>query len=221
MIYKILVIFFIVLNLFATDFKDYREVSPKKAIFLKKGRFKKYCTICGMNLAKFYKTNHAAKHKNHYEQYCSIKCLVEDMVVNGKKFDTFFVVDNVSLKFIPANKAFYVVGSKKIGTMSIISKYAFNSLKSAIKFQKENGGKIMRFKELVEFVKKRNAKEFNFLKKERLKKINEAKKFLKLCKPIKKHFSNSEIAFSYLKENKICPGLLDKQLYNIALFLSR
>lgn len=55
------------------------------------------------------------------------------------------VVDVTSLKFIDAARAYYVVGSKRKGTMSMVSKYAFKNLKNAAKFAKENGGAVMDF----------------------------------------------------------------------------
>ena len=49
----------------------------KKAILLKKGKDKLFCSVCGMNLAMFYKTNHAAEVDGKVQQFCSMHCLVE------------------------------------------------------------------------------------------------------------------------------------------------
>jgi nitrous oxide reductase accessory protein NosL len=55
------------------------------------------------------------------------------------------VVDTNSLKFIPADRAYYVVGSSKPATMSKTSKYAFAKKSDAQAFVKKYGGKIMKF----------------------------------------------------------------------------
>ncbi len=101
----------------------------------------------------FYRTNHAGKVDGKWEQYCSMHCLVETL--NSKKeVKDIKVVDNSTLKFIDANSAFYVVGSKKPATMSSRSKYAFGTKEEAQKFAKANGGEIMSFKEALEVAKK-------------------------------------------------------------------
>ena len=42
-----------------------------------------YCSVCGMTLPMFYRTNHAADHDHIHDQYCSITCMIEDAIVNG------------------------------------------------------------------------------------------------------------------------------------------
>ena len=104
---------------------NYRAVSKDKVTLLKTGKEKNYCSICGMTLPLFYKTNHSADHNHIHNQYCSITCMVEDAIINNKKLTNFKVVDNTTLKFIPSKDAYFIVGSNKPGTMSMISKYAF------------------------------------------------------------------------------------------------
>jgi nitrous oxide reductase accessory protein NosL len=55
------------------------------------------------------------------------------------------VVDTKTLQFIPALKAYYVVGSSKPATMSRISKYAFKSKADAEDFAKKYGGRVVGF----------------------------------------------------------------------------
>lgn len=119
----------------------YQSVSEDKAIILQDGKDKTSCIKCGMDLPKFYKTNHAATHKNHIRQYCSIHCLVSDLN-EGNDLKNPQVVDLRSLKFIDASSAFYVVGSSKPSTMSHISKYAFKNKSDAEAFAKKFGGEI-------------------------------------------------------------------------------
>ncbi len=123
----------------------FQSVSNKEAIILQKGKEKDSCVICGMNLAKFYKTNHAADTKEGTKQYCSIHCVIKDNEINKTDLKNLRVVDVASLQFIPALNAYYVVGSSKPATMSSISKYAFKNKVDADKFAKDFGGKVMKF----------------------------------------------------------------------------
>jgi len=125
--------------------KMFQTVAKKDAMLLQTGEAKEHCSVCGMNLVMFYKTNHIATDVNGIvHQYCSLHCFTDDLR-HGAELKNPEVVDVSSLKFIPVLEAYYVVGSKKSGTMSSISKYAFKSLDDAKKFQKENGGQIVDF----------------------------------------------------------------------------
>jgi nitrous oxide reductase accessory protein NosL len=108
----------------------FQAVPKGKATLLQEGKAKAFCPECGMTLPMFYKTNHAATVDGKVKQYCSMHCLVEDMQKGSKPSDI-KVVDVESLKFIDASKAFYVVGSSKKGTMTMVSKYAFGSKEAA------------------------------------------------------------------------------------------
>ncbi len=119
----------------------FQSVSANEAIILQEGKDKTSCIKCGMNLPKFYKTNHAATHKGHIRQYCSIHCLVSDLN-EGNDLKNPQAVDLKSLKFIDASSAFYVVGSSKPATMSHISKYVFQNRSDAETFAKKFGGEI-------------------------------------------------------------------------------
>ena len=124
--------------------KPFQMVAEKDAVLVQEGKNKKYCSICGMDLVRFYKTSHISENYEEKYQYCSIHCL-EDHLGHGVTVKNPMVVDVKSLKFIPVGKAHYVVGSKKRGTMSYVSKYAFLKLDDAKKFQVEFGGEIMDF----------------------------------------------------------------------------
>lgn len=132
----------------------FQTVAKKDAILLQKGKAKEHCAVCGMNLVMFYKTNHAATDSNGtVRQYCSLHCLTNDLR-HGAELQNPKVVDVSSLKFIPVQEAYYVVGSKKHGTMSHVSKYAFKSLADAKKFQAKNGGDIVDFYSAWQLAKK-------------------------------------------------------------------
>ncbi|MGZ8546777.1 MAG: nitrous oxide reductase accessory protein NosL [Sulfuricurvum sp.] len=144
---KILVLCALALCLVAAEVK-FQTVAPSEATLLQTGVEKQHCPTCSMDLVKHYKTSHAVKLKDgSYRQYCSIHCLVEEMemgFLRDKKEIVFeiLVADTKGLKMIPANKAFYVIGSRIKGTMSGVSKYAFATKADAEDFKSTNGGKI-------------------------------------------------------------------------------
>ena len=123
----------------------FQSVPPEKAIVLQKGPHKTACAICGMSVPMFYKTNHAADTKYGTRQYCSLHCLVADNELNKTDLRNVRVVDTATLKFIPALKAWYVVGSSAPGTMSRVSKYAFAKKSDAEAFAKKYGGRVTDF----------------------------------------------------------------------------
>jgi nitrous oxide reductase accessory protein NosL len=129
--------------------KMFQSVDEKEATILQTTKDKRYCSRCGMDLVKFYKTSHAASSTDDtVYQYCSIHCL-EDHLGDGITLKNPQVVDISSLKFISVSDAYYVVGSKKRGTMSKVSKYAFSSLDAAKEFQSQYGGEIMKFSDAL------------------------------------------------------------------------
>ena len=123
----------------------FQSVPVEKAKILQKGENAQSCAICGMNLPKFYKTNHVASTKDGIKQYCSLHCLVHDNEINKTDLSNVKVVDADTLEFIDAMKAYYVVGSSQPGTMSRTSKYAFKTKEQAEAFAKKYGGKVMKF----------------------------------------------------------------------------
>jgi nitrous oxide reductase accessory protein NosL len=126
--------------------KRFQSVPESKAKIVQKGENRDACAICGMHLATFYKTNHAATLKDGSKrQYCSLHCVVHDNEINKTDLANLKVVDAKTLRFIPALSAYYVVGSRKPATMSKTSKYAFAKKSDAEAFAKANGGKIMKF----------------------------------------------------------------------------
>ncbi|SFV58151.1 Nitrous oxide reductase maturation protein, outer-membrane lipoprotein NosL [hydrothermal vent metagenome] len=151
---------FLFLTLFASlaSAMMFQSVPESKAKILQSGKEARYCSNCGMDLVKFYKTNHAAKVDNKQKEFCSIHCLAE-VINSGAKVSDIKVVDTKSLKWIDATKAHYVVGSKVKGTMSRISKYAFSNLQDAKTFAHKYGGKIVSFKEALSIASKDFQKE--------------------------------------------------------------
>ncbi|HCZ17980.1 nitrous oxide reductase accessory protein NosL [Wolinella succinogenes] len=151
----------------------FQSVSKEEATLLQKGPEAQYCPNCGMDLVKFYKTNHAVKLKDgEVRQYCSLHCLIEEQGSGYLKdkqglIDQILVVDVESLKFIPAQEAFYVVGSQKPGTMTMTSQYAFKNRTKAEAFAKENGGEVMDYKSAYAVGEAEFAKDIAMIKNKR------------------------------------------------------
>ena len=131
----------------------FQSVPAKKATLIQEGDKKMHCINCGMNLPMFYKTNHASTVEGKAKQYCSIHCLAKD-INEGIKVENIKVIDTNSLGFIDAKNAWYVLGSKKKGTMSKVSKYAFSTQEAAAVFAKDNGGRVGRFEDALSLAKK-------------------------------------------------------------------
>ncbi len=125
----------------------FQSVLGEKVQLLSSSKDRESCSVCGMHLPTFYKTNHAGDTKNGTKQFCSIHCLVKENEINKTDITNVRVVDVDTLEFIPALKAFYVVGSSKPATMSRVSKYAFLKKSSALEFAKKYGGEVVRFYE--------------------------------------------------------------------------
>ena len=198
----------------------FQAVSPDKAVILQEGESKMYCPKCGMTLPMFYKTNHAAQVNGKTEQYCSIHCLAETMADGGKVTDL-KVVDNTTLKFVDASKAWYVFGSVKPGTMSMTSKYGFANKADAEAFAKDFGGKVMNFDDTLASVKSTLAKESAMVKKKQAMMAQKGEMmYKKMCKPIDAEFKSIAEAKTYVSEKKSCGDLKGKQLQAIALYLN-
>jgi nitrous oxide reductase accessory protein NosL len=199
--------------------KMFQSVPKEKATILQEGEAKMFCPECGMTLPMFYKTNHAAHVHGKTKQYCSIHCLVEDMK-KGSKLEDIQVVDTNSLKFIDANKAYYVVGSNKKGTMTRVSKYAFATKADAEAFAKANGGKVTDFKGALEAAKADFDQDTAMISK---KQAMMAKKgemiYGKMCQKTDKKFATTAEAKAFIMSSGLCKGLNGKQMQAVGLYL--
>ena len=211
----------LVISMFASilSAQMYQSVPKQKAKLLQKGDSKLYCTSCGMNLVMFYKTSHALSKHHQTHQYCSLHCLVSDN--KNTDLDHAKVVDAKTLKFIDAKDAHYVIGSKKPGTMTKNSKYAFLSEDDAKAFAKANGGKIVGFKEAVEIAYSDLKKDNMMIEKKRTMASKKgAMMYEKLCNSAKvPEFHSYSQAKTYIVSNNICGKIKDKQAQAIAIFL--
>jgi len=200
---------------------NYRAVPMDKAQMVQKGASKMFCNVCGMTLPMFYKTNHAAKIGGEDHQYCSIHCMFEEAMKKGVDVTDPRVIDNSTMKFMDATKAYYVVGSNKPGTMTMVSKYAFGTKNAAEKFAKKYAGKVMIYNEVATLVKKNLKKEITGIKKKQAKMAMMGKKiYNKMCKMSDKRFNSPAVAKTYIIQSKICGNLKGKKLQAVALYLS-
>ena len=202
--------------------KMFQSVNPSQATLVQTSKTKKFCPICGMTLPMFYKTNHSATHNHETKQYCSIHCVVEDSEINKSDLKDIKVVDVKSLKFINASEAFYVVGSKKKGTMSMISKYAFADIKDASKFAKDNGGKVMDYNAAYAEAKKDFPKDAMMISKKQAKAAGMGEKmYNKICKKTDVKFNSTAEAKAYINETKLCGDIKGKKLQAIGIYLGK
>jgi nitrous oxide reductase accessory protein NosL len=200
---------------------DFRVVPAKDAQILQEGKAKMFCPVCGMTLPMFYKTNHAADVKGKTHQYCSIHCMHEEAMLNAEPIANPQVVDNDTLKFIPAASAFYVVGSNKPGTMATISKYAFAKEQSAQEFAKDFGGEVMGYEQVSKVVSEGLKADIVMIKKRQAKAAKMGEKiYQKVCKQTPERFTSVADAKVYLQESGICGNLKGKEFQQVGLFLA-
>ena len=199
--------------------KMFQSVSKEKATLLQDGKAKAFCPECGMTLPMFYKTNHAATVDGKVKQYCSLHCLAEDLQ-KGTKLTEMKVVDVTTLKFIPVEKAIYVVGSRKKGTMSAVSKYAFAKKADAEAFAKANGGKVTDFNGALKAAKAEFAKDSQMIAKKQAMMAQKGKMMYgKMCQKTDKKFASTAEAKAFIVSNELCKGLNGKQLQAVGLYL--
>lgn len=192
------------------------------------------CHNCGMERPMWARTWHTYNQEGSVKEVCSIHCLAEAALNSG------IAPNNVKVALylkpeisVPAEKAFYVVGSKARGTMTMISKLAFATTKEAQEFSNECGGKVTDFKGAYAAAMSSIAKENQMINKNRLSKgkIVEPKDNIDLCPvcnmypsryPKNKcqlqtadgrviHFCSTQCMFEYLKN----PHLYDNKKLSV------
>jgi nitrous oxide reductase accessory protein NosL len=199
--------------------KMFQSVSKGEATLLQEGKAKPFCPECGMTLPMFYKTNHAATVDGKVKQYCSIHCVVED-TQKGSKLADIKVVDVTTLKFIAVEKATYVVGSAKKGTMTMVSKYAFANKADAEAFAKANGGKVVDYNGAYKAAESDFAKDSKMVAKKQAMMAQKGEMMYgKMCQKTELKFATTAEAKAFMVENKLCKDLNPKQMQAIGLYL--
>lgn len=204
---------------------EFTKVASQEPKLIQKGEEKAYCPICGMNLKQFYKTSHGVVlNDGTTKQYCSIRCLAVDWPSIESRVEKIVVVDAKTEALIDAKKAFYVVGSKVPGTMSMVSKLAFEKEEDAKAFAKEMGGEVMSFEKAFAAAKtslKDDVDEFVKKKQQGMYPMGE-KIYHKQCAKEAIHLHNfntiSELKV-FLKKSETCGALDEKELQALSLYL--
>ncbi|SFP87746.1 nitrous oxide reductase accessory protein NosL [Hydrogenimonas thermophila] len=221
---KIVVSLVLLLSLsFTLQAANFSKVAEGTPHLIQEGSQKMWCPVCGMNLKMFYKTSHAVVLKDgKKKQYCSIRCLVADWPIIKDKIKEILVVDAKTGELINAKSAYYVVGSKVKGTMSMVSKIAFAKEKDAKAFQQKFGGKISDFNRVFKIASESlNKDSMMVAKKKQMKMYPMGKKiYTKMCKPIDvKGFSHINELKAAIRAEKLCKPMKEKQLQAVALYL--
>lgn len=126
------------------------------------------CHNCGMKRVMWARTWYSYSADGVRKEVCSIHCLAEAST------NAAIVPKNVQValylqpkKNVLAEKAFYVVGSKARGTMTMKSKLAFPTRQEADEFVKECGGQVVDFSKAYVMASASVAQENNMIDKNR------------------------------------------------------
>ena len=108
------------------------------------------CANCGMNRNMWARTRYVFKDSEGEHYTCSIHCLADMSARSGEvPKDVQVAVYLSPEKMIPADQAYYVVGSKAPGTMTMVSKPAFVTKADAEEFASQCGGKVVPFQQAL------------------------------------------------------------------------
>lgn len=129
------------------------------------------CPNCGMVRSMWARTWFTFENSEGKSQACSFHCLADMALKSGEDPKNVRVALYLNpKKMIPAEQAFFVVGSNAKGTMTMKSKIALTSKDEAEKFSKSCGGEIVGFRQALTMAKAGIAKEKAMLLEKRLKK---------------------------------------------------
>ena len=133
--------------------------------------FSGQCPNCGMVRSMWARTWMTFENSEGKSPACSFHCLADVALKSGEDPKNVMVALYLEpKKMIPAEKVFFVVGSKAKGTMTMRSKLAFPSKDEAEKFTKSCGGEVVGFKETLKIAKAGITRENPMLVDRRLKK---------------------------------------------------
>jgi nitrous oxide reductase accessory protein NosL len=123
------------------------SAGPATAQNLTDAKEMRLCKLCGMSREAFSYSRMLIEYDDGTKVgTCSIHCAVRDLDSNpGKKVKALLVGDYKTKELVDAEKAFWVIGGKKQGVMTIRAKWAFVRKTDADAFIKKNGGKLASF----------------------------------------------------------------------------
>jgi copper chaperone NosL len=107
------------------------------------------CPLCGMDRHKFnFSRIFIVYDDGSNFGGCSLHCAAIDMAVNIDKGPVEIWVGDYNTKnLIDAEKAYWVIGGKKMGVMTKRAKWAFGTKEAAEKFIEQYGGKLSNFED--------------------------------------------------------------------------
>lgn len=133
--------------------------------------FSGQCPNCGTGRAMWARTWFTFENSEGNFQACSFHCLADVALKSGEDPRNVRVAHYLNPEtMIPARKAFFVVGSKAKGTMTMTSKIALPSKVEAEKFAASCGGEVVGYRQALIMAKAGIAKENPVLLDKRLKK---------------------------------------------------
>lgn len=111
----------------------------------------KNCSICGMNREEFGNSRMLISYgEDKTVGTCSIRCAALDFSLNmGRIPRSIMAGDYNSRELIDAEKAYWVIGGKKEGIMSMRGKWAFKKRSEAERFRAKNGGRTGTFQDAL------------------------------------------------------------------------
>lgn len=128
------------------------------------------CPNCGMGRPMWARTWITFENCQGKTESCSFHCLADVALKSGEDPKNVKVASYLEpSKLLPAETAWFVVGSKAKGTMTMTSKVAFPSQQEAEKFAAACGGKVMSFAETFALAKEAIAQENKVVNERRLK----------------------------------------------------
>lgn len=108
------------------------------------------CPNCGMMLNMWARTRHSFTLSEGNFETCSIRCMADMGKKAGEKpKDVEAALYLNPKKMVPQDDAFYVVGSSAKGTMTMVSKIAFDSEEKAQEFSAANRGTVMNYSKTI------------------------------------------------------------------------
>jgi len=114
------------------------------------------CPHCGMDREKFIYSRMLITYSDGSSVgVCSLNCTVTALKINkNKPVTSVEVADYNTKKLLNVEKAFWVIGGNKRGVMTIYAKWAFEKKEDATAFIKKNHGKLITYKEALEYTEK-------------------------------------------------------------------
>lgn len=109
------------------------------------------CHYCGMKKEMFaHSWVNIEREDGSTVGVCSVHCAAVDLALNIDNPPRNITVGDYNTKEqIDAEKAYWVIGGKKMGVMTSRAKWAFESKQSAKEFIEKNGGKIAKYDEVM------------------------------------------------------------------------